>query len=195
LSPPVILSKKRKTPDKSSSPSGVTQKLSIPQEKFVQPEKPALELLKQLYPDMIPNIRNASAKIFTDAMNDLRALKRFKKYKINSAGWDLFLACINRETHEDVHKRFFQDLSIKCNKEKFATWFTGVKSSVEKITKYSLKSAIRTRALERMRDYFSESEDSEIPVESELESVENESSDDEVTDKNAHCFFSILLST
>jgi len=128
-------------------------------------------------------------------MSDLHAIKHIKRYKINSGGWDLFFACIDRETHEVVHKRFFQDLAIKCDKQKFATWFNGVKSSVEKITKYSLKSAIKTRALERMRDYFSESEDSEIPVESELESVENESSDDEVTDKNAHCFFSILLST
>ena len=109
--------------------------------------------------------------------------------------WDLFLACINREDHEVVHKRFFQDCGIKCDKDKFATWFTGVKSSVEKITKVSLQSAIRTKALERMKDYYPLSEDSEIQVESELESVENESSDDEVTDKNTHCFFSILLST
>jgi hypothetical protein len=189
LSPPVILLKKRKTPDKSSSPSGVTQKVSIPQAVFVQPEKPALELIKQMYPKMIPNIQKDSAKLFSAAINDLHALKHFKKYKINSAGWDLFLACIDRETPQVVHKTFFQDVRIQCDKEKFATWFTGVKSSVEKITKYSLKSAIRTTALERMLAYFSESEDSEIQVESDLESIENESSDDEVTDKNTHCFF------
>jgi hypothetical protein len=85
LSPPVILSKKRKTPDKSSSPSGVTQKVSKPQAAFVQPEKPALELIKQLYPKMIPNIQKDSAKLFTVAMNDLHALKHFKKYNINCA--------------------------------------------------------------------------------------------------------------
>ena len=195
LSPPVRLLKKRKTPDKSSSPSGVTQKVSIPQAVFVQPENPALELIKKMYPKMIPNIQKDSAKLFTAAINDFHAFKHFTKYKINSAGWDLFLACIDRENHEVVHRRFLTDCRIKCDKDKFATWFTGVKSSVEKITKFSLRSAIQTKALERMKEYYPVSEDSDIQVESELESVENESSDDEVTDKNTHCFFSILLST
>jgi hypothetical protein len=189
LSPPIKQSKRTKTLVNSSSPSGVTQKVTIPQAAFVQPKKPALELLKQLYPDMIPEIRKKSAEMFTVAMNDLHAYKQFKQYTINSKGWDLFLACIDRETPEVVHKTFFQDVRIQCDKEKFATWFHKVKLSVQNIPKFALKSAILARALEKMKDYYSDTEDGGSSVESEIETGEKESLDDEVKENNTDCIF------
>jgi len=180
LSRPGKTSKKAKALESSLLSSGDKPKVSKPQAAFVPPGNPALELLKRLYPKMIPNIQKHSAKLFTAAMNQLLEYKTFKKYKINVHGWDLFLACVDQDDPEVVHAKFFEDERIKFDKTNFKTWFGEVKSSVEKITKFSLKSAIRTTALEKMTEYFPESEDDCASEVAELDFVGDELLEDEV---------------
>ena len=64
-----------------------------------------------------------------------------------------------------------------------------MKLSVENIQKFSLKSAIQTRALAKMKDYYSDPEDGGSSVESEIETGEKESLDDEVKENNTYSIF------
>jgi hypothetical protein len=70
------------------------------------------------------------------------------------------------------------------SKDSFATWFHEVKASVTEIKKPAEKYAILTIALEKMKEYFPESEEDEASNESEEETAEDDSEENEVCDYN-----------
>ena len=180
LQSPRTLTKKAKVLEGSSSVSKVSQKRKKSQDANDKPEDSALALLKKMYPIWIPDISKAAARLFTKSMEKYQVLKPCKKYQVNSHGWDLFCACVAHEDPEVVHTKFFTEPRIKFALPSFTSWFNQVKASVKEIKKPGIRSRIITKAFEKMKDYFPESEEDESSNESENEAEEQFSDDDEV---------------
>ena len=75
------------------------------------------------------------------------------------------------------------------SKDSFATWFHEVKASVDEIKKPAEKHALLTIALEKMKEYFSESEEDEASNESEEDTGEDSSDENEVCDYNYYYYY------
>ena len=188
------LKKKKKYSNGSSSvPKGLI-KDKTSKHANETPVDTALVLLKKLYPSKVPNVVNVAARTFKAAMEKLLASKKdIKKYCVNSDGWDLFCACVDREDPLDVYNKFFLEPKVKMTKESFTTWFHEVKASMSEIKKPAEKYAILTIALEKMKEYFTESEEDEASNESEKDTGEDSSDDNEVCDYNCYFLFFFIL--
>ena len=175
LQSPRTLTKKPKVVEGSLSLSKASQKGKKSNVSNEKPECSARDFLKKQYPSMIPDVSKAAARLFTTSIETLQSFKFFSRFNVNSDGWDLFCACVDQEDPILVHTTFFTRKRIKFSLEMFTDWFNQVKASVHEIKQPRILNAIQTKALEKMKDYFSESE-----KESENEAEEQSSDDDEV---------------